>query len=79
LVNLTLTLHVEYAERGNEYDIIFMFSLFGEYIHLEYGRIHGIYRVNQAEYVIHFLVVAPHEYVNTYSTRRTLTPTLTLI
>jgi len=31
--------------------------LFYEYIHLEYVRIHVIYRVNQAEYVIHMLVV----------------------
>jgi len=31
--------------------------------HLEYVRIHVIYRVNQAEYVIHILVVAPNEYV----------------
>jgi len=28
------------------------------------------YRVNQAEYVIHILVVAPQEFVNAYSTRR---------
>jgi len=54
-----------------------MFSLFCEYIHLEYVRIHGIYRVDQAEYVIHILVVAPHEYMNIYSTRRTRTCGLT--
>jgi len=47
-----------------------MFSLFCEYIRLEYVRIHVIYRVNQAESVIHILVVAPQEYVNIYSTRR---------
>jgi len=47
-----------------------MFSLFCEYIWLEYLRIHVIYRVNQAEYGIHILVVAPQEYVNIYSTRR---------
>jgi len=64
------TLHVEYAERGTEYGILFLFSLFCEYIQLEYARIHVIYRVHQAEYGIHFLVVAPQEYVNTYSTRR---------
>jgi len=39
-----LTLHVEYAERGNEYGILFIFSLFYEYIHLQYVRIHVIYR-----------------------------------
>jgi len=50
-----------------------MCSLFCEYIHNEYVRIHVIYRGNQAEYVIHILVVAPHENVNTYSTRRVLT------
>jgi len=31
-----------------------------------------IYRVNQAGYVIHVLVIAPQEYVNIYSTRRFL-------
>jgi len=41
-----------------------MFRLFCEYIHLEYVRIHVIYRVNQAECGIHILVVAPQEYVN---------------
>jgi len=64
------TLHVEYAERGLEYGILFIFSLLCEYIHLEYVRIHGIYRVKQAEHVIHILVVAPQEYMNIYSTRR---------
>jgi len=68
----TASLHVEYAGRGKEYGILFIFSLFCEYIHLEYVRIHGIYGVNQAEYVTHVLVVAPQEYVNTYSTRRTV-------
>jgi len=48
-----------------------MFSLFCEYLYLEYARIHVIYRVDQAEYVIHILVAAPQEYVNIYSTRRT--------
>jgi len=38
-----------------------MFSLFCEYIHLEYARIHVIYRGNQAEYGIHTLVVAPQK------------------
>jgi len=63
-------LYVEYAEREKEYGILFIFSLFCEYMHLEYVRIHAIYRVNQAEYVIHILVVASQEYVNIYSTRR---------
>ena len=31
-----------------------------------------LYRVYQAEYVIHIGVVAPQEYVNIYSTRRTV-------
>ena len=44
-------LHVEYADRGKSYGILFMFSLFCEHIHLEYVRIHAIYRVNPAEYV----------------------------
>jgi len=62
-------LHVEYAERGIEYGILFIFSLFCEYIHLEYMV---IYRVDQAEYLTHMLAVAPQEYVNSYSTRRVL-------
>jgi len=40
------------------------------YIHLEYMRMYGIYRASQAEYVIHFLVAASQEYVNTDSTCR---------
>jgi len=67
-------LHVEYAERGKEYGILFIFSLFCEYIHLEYVRIHVIYRVDQTEYGIHILVVALQEYVNIYSTRRVVHP-----
>jgi len=63
-------LHVEYAERGTEYGILFIFSLFCEYIHLEYVRIHVIHRVNKPEYVIHMLVVAPQEYMNLFSTHR---------
>jgi len=31
-----------------------------------------MYRVNQAEYVIHMRVAAPQEYVNTYATSRVL-------
>ena len=57
------TLHVEYAERRKEYGILSIFSLFCEYFQLEYVRIHAIYRVYEAEYGIHILVVAPHEYV----------------
>jgi len=60
-------LYIEYAERRNEYGILFTFSLFCEYPRLEYIRIHGIYRVRQAEYGIHILVVAPQEYVNIFS------------
>jgi len=41
-------------------------------MYLEYARIHGIYRVDQAEYVIYILVAASQEYVSTYSTRRIL-------
>ena len=67
-------LHVEYAEPGKEYGIQFIYSLFCEYIHLEYERIRVIYRVNRAEYGIHILVVAPQEYVNIYSTRRVAAP-----
>ena len=68
-----MTLHVEYAERGKDYGILFIFSLSCEYIQFEHVRIHVIYRGNQAEYGIHILVVAPQEYVNTYSTRRPVT------
>ena len=61
---------LKYAERGKQYGILSIFSQFCEYTHLEYVRIHGMYRVNQAEYVIHMLVVAPKEYVNICSTPR---------
>jgi len=63
-------LRVGYAERGKEYGILFMYSLFCEYAHLGYERVRVIYRVNQAESGIRILVVAPQEYVNIYSTRR---------
>jgi len=47
-----------------------MFRLFCEYIYLEYVSIHVTHRIDQAEYVIHPRVVAPQEYVHSYSTRR---------
>jgi len=49
LVSLTnewrkvIDLRVEYAERGKLYGILFTFSLFREYIDLEYIRIHVVY------------------------------------
>jgi len=49
-------LHVEYAERRRKHDIIFKFSLFCEYIHLEYERVPVIYSVTQAEYLTHIVV-----------------------
>ena len=49
------TLHVKYVERRTKYSILFIFSLFCEYINLEYLRIHVICRVNLAEYAIVFL------------------------
>jgi len=62
--------------RNEEKNTVFYscLSLFCDYIHLEYVRIHVIYRVKQAEYVIHILAGAPQEYVNIYSTHRILTP-----
>ena len=68
------SLHVEYAEQGKAYGILFIFSLFYEYMYLEYARIHVIHRVNQAEYVIHVVVVAPQENANIYSTLRMSRP-----
>ena len=53
-----------------KYGILFTCSLFCEYTNLEYVRVLVIYRVNQAEYVIHNRVAASQEYVNTYSTCR---------
>jgi len=63
--------------RNEETNAVFYFysSLFCENSYLEYVYIHVIYRGNQAEYVIHSLVVAPQEYVNIYSTRRGLAST----
>jgi len=52
------TLYVEYAERRIKYGILFIFSLFYEYSNLDYGHVHGIRRVNQAEYVIRILMAA---------------------
>ena len=43
-------------------------SLLCEYIPLEHMRVPVIFRVNQAEYVIHSNVVAPQEHVQIYST-----------
>jgi len=63
-------LHVENAERGKYYGILFTLSLSCEYIQFEYVRIHVIYRGSQAKYGIYILVVVPQEYVNIYSTRR---------
>jgi len=67
----TSALHVEYAERSRKYGIPFICSLLCEYTNLEYVRVLVIYRVNQAEYVIHMHVAASQEYVNTHLTRRT--------
>jgi len=64
------TLQVEYAERRIEYGILFIFSLLYEYTNLEYVHIHLMYRVDQAECVIHIRVATPQEYVNSYSIRR---------
>jgi len=55
------TLHVEYAERRRQSGILFIASLFCDYSNLEYVRGPVIYRVNQAEYVIHVLVAASQE------------------
>jgi len=58
-------------------DTLFKLGLFYEYSNLEYVHFHVhfhvIYRVNQAGYVIRFLVAASREYVNTYSTCRVAT------
>ena len=51
-----IDLHVEYAEGEKEHGILFIFSPFYEYIPLEYYRVSAIYRIHQAEYVIHILV-----------------------
>jgi len=67
-------LHVECAERRTKCGIIFMHSLFYEYIDLEYVRVPVEYRVHQAEYKTPILVAAPQAYGNTYSTRRTIAP-----
>ena len=72
--SLPPTLRVEYAERRTKYGFLFIFTLFCEYIHLEYIHTHVVYRVKQAEYVIPTPVAAPQEYLNTYSTRRPPNP-----
>jgi len=70
-MNTVRILHVEYVERRTKYGILFIFSLFCEYSYFEYVRINAICRVNQAEYIFRIRIVAPQEYVNIYSTRRT--------
>jgi len=59
----------EYAERRLRYGILVIFSPVYDYSNLEYEHVHVI-QGNQAEYGIHILVAASHEYVNTYSTCR---------
>ena len=64
------TLRVEYAERRIQCGILFIVSLFYEYIPLEYVRVRVIYRVYQAGYGIRILVAVSQEHVNAYSTPR---------
>jgi len=60
--------------RNEEYNTVFYSYLacFVKYMHLENVRMHVIYEVNQTEYVIHVIVVAPQEYVNICLTRRAM-------
>jgi len=48
----------------------FIFSLFREYLTHKHVRIHVIYRVHQAGYVIRILVAAPPEYFSRYQRNR---------
>jgi len=50
----------KHAERRRKYGILFRFSLFCEYMNLQYVRVPVICRVNSAEYNIHVLVAASH-------------------
>jgi len=61
-------LHGEYCTRNEGNNTVFYLYLacFENYIHLEYVRINSIYRVHQADNVIHGRVVAPQEYVVIY-------------
>jgi len=43
MMMMVISLRVEYAERGKRCEILFILSLFYEYAHLEYVRIHVIY------------------------------------
>jgi len=63
-------LRAKHAESINKCGILFIVSLFCDYMNLEYVYVHAICRVNQAKYAIRMLVVAPQEYVDTHSTRR---------
>ena len=47
-----------------KYGILCIFSPVCEYVNLEYVRVPVIYRVKQADYVIHILVAASQECVN---------------
>jgi len=46
--------------------VFYSYSTGFVYSYLAYVHIYVIYRVNQAEYVTHILVVAPQAYVNVY-------------
>ena len=60
MIRVVSALYVEYAKGRIQYGILFIFSLFYEYRHLEYVHVHAIYRVNQAEYVIFIFVWLRH-------------------
>ena len=55
-VMAVLFLVVEYAERRIQHVILFICSLFDEYVPLAHVRAPVIYRVHQADYVIRFLM-----------------------
>ena len=62
---LNRSLHVEYAGGRIEYGILFISSLFHENSNLVFVHIHGIYRVNEVEFVVRILAASPQEYVKT--------------
>jgi len=62
-------LHVEYAEEEKNTAFYGYLACFVNTFTLNIYVSMSYTRVNQAKYGIHILVVAPQEYVNTYSTR----------
>ena len=48
-------LHVKYVEQRTNYGVLFIWSVFGEYMNLEYVRIRVVCRIQQASVAARYL------------------------